>query len=119
MKPLFSVLLLAVTASLFAQELSGALETTVNYTTGAGEARTHSWGIEGYANVRLRVRAGEKASFFAAFNLFAMSGNYVEAAANMSQNTPFASTPLIYGQNFAAALELERLGHLKAHLDSH
>ena len=113
MKRFFVLIMLAVIASsLSAQELSGVFDSTVNYTTGAGKAQTHSWGIEEYANLRLRVRAGEKAAFFASFNLFAIMGNFLENAEMMeslSIKSAFASTPLIKGQNFAAALELERL----------
>jgi hypothetical protein len=93
-------------------ELSGVADTTVNYTAGAGDAPKHSYGIEEYANLRLRVRTGEKAIFYAAFNLIAITGNYLENAAlvgNSFQNPYFASTPFIYGQNYAAGMELERL----------
>jgi len=93
-------------------ELSGVLNTTVNYTAGAGDAPKHSFGIEEYASLRLRVRAGEKAVFYAAFNLIALTGNYVENSAQagiLYQNPYFASTPFIYGQNYAAGMELERL----------
>jgi len=93
-------------------ELSGVTDTTVNYTAGAGDAPGHSFGLEEYANIRLRVRTGEKAIFYAAFNLTALTGNYVENAAllgSLYQNPYFASTPFIYGQNYAAGMELERL----------
>ena len=93
-------------------ELSGILDSTVSYIAGDGSSPAHSWGVEEYANIRLRVRAGEKASFFSAFNLIAVSGSYADAAgqlAVLNQNPPFGSTPFVYGQNFAGALELERL----------
>jgi len=93
-------------------ELSGVADTTFNYTAGAGDAPDHSFGMEEYANIRLRVRAGEKAIFYAAFNLTALTGNYLERAAMLGsvyQNPYFASTPFIYGQNYAAGMELERL----------
>jgi len=93
-------------------ELSGVADTTVNYTAGAGDAPSHSFGIEEYANLRLRVRTGEKAIFYSAFNLIALTGNYLESAALLGssyQNPYFASTPFIYGQNYAAGMELERL----------
>ena len=90
--------------------LSGVFDSTVNYSLGAGAAPSHSWGIEEYANLRLRVPAGEKAVFFAAVNLIAMTGNKLQAAALPAPpGFPLLSTPLVYGQNFAAALELERL----------
>ena len=102
----------AAVGSLTAVELSGVFDSTVNYTAGAGDARAHSFGIEEYANLRLRVPAGDKAVFFAAFNLIAIAGNYLETAevlGSLYPATSLTSTSLIYGQNFAAALELERL----------
>ncbi|MDR0498047.1 MAG: hypothetical protein LBH42_10565 [Treponema sp.] len=93
-------------------DLSGVLDSTVNYAAGAGDSQTHSFGIEEFANLRLRVRTGERATIYSAFNLIAYSGNYLENAAMMesvNQTSPFNSTPIIYGQNFAAGLELERL----------
>jgi hypothetical protein len=111
---LFALLLLIAGNFLFAAEpeLSGVTDTTVNFTAGAGDAPEHSFGIEEYANLRLRVRTGEKAIFYAAFNLTALTGNYLQNAALMGsvyQNPYFASTPFIYGQNYAAGMELERL----------
>jgi hypothetical protein len=97
---------------LAAQDWSGVLDSTVNYTAGAGEAQDHSFGIEQFTNLRLRVRGREKATFFAAFNLIALAGNYAQNAGltgSANLNPYFASTPFIYGQNYAAALELERL----------
>jgi len=110
----FLILFAGLAAFLFAAEpeLSGVFDSTVNYTAGDRDASDHSWGIEEYANLRLRVRAGEKATFFAAFNLIAMAGNYLETAEYLgilTAHPPFTSTPLIHGPNYAAALELERL----------
>jgi len=93
-------------------EFSGLLDSTVNYTAGAGDAAAHAFGLEEYANIRLRARAGEKATFFAAVNLVALSGTYLESAGllgGIKANPYFASTPFVYGENYAAALELERL----------
>jgi hypothetical protein len=93
-------------------ELSGVADTTVNYTAKAGDALENSLGIEEYANLRLRVRVGEKAIFYSAFNLTALTGNYLENAAllgSLYQTPYFASTPFVYGQNYAAGMELERL----------
>ena len=92
--------------------LSGVLDSTVNYAIGAGDAPRHSFGFEEYANLRLRIRAGEKVIFNTAFNLTVLSGNFLENAAVTGSYNPypaFASTPLVYGENYAAALELERL----------
>ena len=93
-------------------ELSGVFDSTVNYTAGDRDASDHSWGIEEFLNLRLRVRMGEKATFFSAFNFIAMAGNYFETAVLMESLNPnpyIISTPLIYGENYAAAMELERL----------
>ena len=111
----FLILIFFVNSNSFlfsAPELSGLFDSTVNFTAGDRDASSPSWGIEEYANLRLRLRTGEKASFYAAFNLIALSGNFLEAAELMgtiNDHPPFGSTPLIYGRNFAAALELERL----------
>jgi hypothetical protein len=83
-------------------EFSGVLDSTVNFTAGAGGA-DDSWGVEEYANLRLRTRAGEKGVFYAAFNVIALSGNYLGAST--------ALTPGLFtaGPNYAAAIEPERL----------
>ena len=107
---LFLIVVSIAAGAVFGQELSGHLDSTVNYTAGGRDGTDHSWGLEEYANLRLRVRAGEKATFFGALNLIALSGNYLKAATyTAGQNPYFASTPFIYGENFAAAIELERL----------
>jgi hypothetical protein len=107
-------LLVLLCGPLFAADaqLNGVLDSTINYTTGAGDAQEHSFGLEEYANLRLRISTGGKATLFSAFNLIALSGNYLENAAmlgTLNPNPLLGSTPLIYGQNYAAALELERL----------
>jgi len=93
-------------------DLSGVADTTINYTAGVEDAPDNSLGIEEYANLRLRFRIGEKAIFYSAFNLTALAGNYLENAAllgSIYQNPYFASTPFVYGQNYTAGMELERL----------
>lgn len=95
-----------------APDLSGIFDSTLNYTAGAGESRRHSFGIEEFVNLRLRVRPGDKAIFYSAINLIAISGNYVETAAMLGglySNPFFDSTPLYIGENYAAGIELERL----------
>ena len=91
-------------------EFSGLFDSTVNYAAGAGEAPDNSFGIEEFVNLRLRVSTGGKLTFFAAFNLIAISGNYLESAALLgSLDSPLLSTPVVSGENYAAAMELERL----------
>jgi hypothetical protein len=111
---LFLLAFLAINGLIFSAgpELSGVVDTTINYTAGAGDVPPHSFGLEEYANLRLRVRAGEKAVFYGAFNLIAVSGNYLERAAMLesaNQNPSFVSSPFIYGENYVAGMELERL----------
>ena len=92
-------------------ELSGVFDSTVNYTRGAGESEAHSWGIEEYANLRLRVRTGEKATFFASFNLVAQAGNYLGGGLldTISKDPLLGSVMQFSSPNYFAALELERL----------
>jgi len=78
----FIVIFFAICGVLAAQDLSGVLDSTVNYTAAAGEPPEHSFGFEQFANIRLRVR-GERASFISAFNLIAVSGNHQENAADI------------------------------------
>jgi hypothetical protein len=96
-------------------ELSGLLDSTVNVTGGAGGSE-NSWGIEEYANLRLKVGVGEKAAVYGAINLIALSGNYLVSARSLglynSQSPETAGlgySPFIAGENYAAAMELERL----------
>jgi len=96
MKKIFVFGLLLIGGVLFAQDFSGVLDSTFNYTVTTDDP-CHSFGVEEYANLRLRVRAGEKALFFSAFNIVVVSGNF------------FLINPLLYGENFGAALEVERL----------
>lgn len=79
---------------------SGVLDNTVNYTGGAGTVSRHSWGAEAFANLRLRINAGEHAVLHAALNLAALSGNYVG---------PVPGKEIVAGENYAALIELERL----------
>jgi hypothetical protein len=83
--------------------LSGNIETTV--TVGAGTSPDFFYGAEEYANLRLKIPAGEFAVVYGAFNLIAAAGT--TAAAGISA-APSAGT-YTAGENFAAALELERL----------
>ena len=109
---LFCALAVISAGLLYGQDWSGILDSTVNYTTGAGDSQTHSFGFEEYANLRLRVSTRERIVLYAAFNLIAMSGNFLENAAlqgSLNSNPYFASTPITSGKNYAAALELERL----------
>ncbi|MDR0669912.1 MAG: hypothetical protein LBF95_07495 [Treponema sp.] len=109
---------MAIIAALFAlaaggvsaQDLSvsGILDSTVNFTAGAGGAE-NSWGMEEYATIRLQARARDEALFYGSVNVSASSGSYAQAA--LLTAAPGAAGPslLTLGDNYAAAMELERL----------
>ena len=98
---LFILIFLFALGRSFAADWSGVLDSTVNYTLGTDETNEHSFGFEQYANLRLRIRTRERATFHAAFNLIAMSGNFAVPAVT--------SGLAVSGENYAAAMELERL----------
>jgi hypothetical protein len=108
MRKVLVVVLLLLGAVVFGQggrgpQFSGVFDSTVNFTAGAGGA-ANSWGLEEYANIRLRAQAGENGFFHAAFNVSAFSGNYLAAASGAAGMGGFVS-----GANYAAAMESERL----------
>jgi hypothetical protein len=83
--------------------LSGNIETTV--AAGAGTSPDFFYGAEEYANLRLKVPAGEFAVIYGAFNLIAAAGSTAAAGISAVSSTGTYTA----GENFAAALELERL----------
>jgi hypothetical protein len=95
---------LSMTARGFSQELnvSGVLDSAVKL--GADVDGGFMYGIEEYANIRIRRSIGGKAVFYGAFNCIAASGITAEALAA-------SGGPALSGvsQNYAASLELERL----------
>ena len=95
--------LLAVTNSLTAQNIavSGILDSTVSLRAGAGDSPAFSYGVEEYANVRMQAKLKERGTVFGAFNFIAAAGDYAAASVNAGL--------LASGQNYAAAIELERL----------
>lgn len=102
MKKIFAfVFCIAAGAGLYAADglsVSGLLDSTLRLGEGGGGG--FMYGIEEYANIRLRGRVGESAVFYGAFNCIAASG--ISAAA-------LASADPADSQNYAAAIELERL----------
>ncbi|MDR2110931.1 MAG: hypothetical protein LBP32_06445 [Spirochaetaceae bacterium] len=80
--------------------ISGVLDSRADFAAGAGEGRDFSYGLEEYANIRARIDLRDRASFHGALNLIAASGT-------------FASSPVsgafAPGENYTAAMELERL----------
>ncbi|MDR2343384.1 MAG: hypothetical protein LBD86_02485 [Spirochaetaceae bacterium] len=85
--------------------VSGLLDSTLKLGEGGGGGFVY--GIEEYANIRLRGRVGESAVFYGAFNCLAASGISAAAmAAEMPAGTALYSAG---NQNYAASIELERL----------
>jgi hypothetical protein len=70
-------------------------------------------GMEEFANIRFQSQIQERASVFGAVNLFAAAGNYAASVAEMADvYTPpagMSSTAYVFGDNYIAGIELERL----------
>jgi hypothetical protein len=109
MKTTIFVLIVLMGGMVFAEGpvLSGNMETTVFAAAGAGSSPDFFYGAEEYANLRLKIPAGEFATVYGAFNLIAAAGSTAAAALGNATGTGFSS--FTAGENFAAALELERL----------
>jgi hypothetical protein len=90
--------------------VSGILDSSVQAT--ADDTPGFSLGMEEYANIRFQSKIRDKATVYGAVNLIAAAGNYAANAAKMSAlgiGAPFNSTPYVYGKNYIAGIELERL----------
>ncbi|MDR1030360.1 MAG: hypothetical protein LBL76_05760 [Treponema sp.] len=80
--------------------ISGYLDSSVSLGAGTGSNPAFLYGLEEYANIRLQARSREGAVFYGSLNLIAASGTYAETGALLG---------MVAGENYAAALELERL----------
>ena len=110
--------------------VSGTLDSTVSMLFNTGDPTAFSFGVEEYANIRFQSRLRSDAVVYGAFNLIAASGDFARNAATMAGLTKasndvaladipplFPGAPLPYisstvyvgGENFIAAIELERL----------
>jgi hypothetical protein len=97
---IFCFVLNAVFLAADMMTVSGVLNSTVKL--GSDADGDFIYGLEEYANIRLRSRIGDKATFYGAFNCIATSGMTAQAlAASGGIGTQT--------QNYAALLELERL----------
>jgi hypothetical protein len=107
------IILLVAGGTVFAEGpvLSGNIETTVFAAAGAGASPDFLYGAEEYANLRLKIPAGEFASVYGAFNLIATAGSPAVAALGTGPAAPPGTgfSSFAAGENYAAALELERL----------
>ena len=83
-------------------DFSGTLDSRLSYSAGAGESPGFSMGFETWANIRFQTKLRDYASIYGAVNLIAAAGNIAAAAVS-------ASTAYVSGENYTAALELERL----------
>ncbi|MCL2007636.1 MAG: hypothetical protein FWG77_06070 [Treponema sp.] len=99
-KSLLIIIVFVISGGLFAQDWSGVSESSFNYVLSEANPE-HSFGFEQFTNLRLRVRTRDSVTFNGAFNLIAMSGNYALG--------PIMTGLAISGENYAAAMELERL----------
>jgi hypothetical protein len=104
----FVVIILFVpqVAALDAPVFSGVFNSTLTVGAGAGDLPDFYWGLEEYANLRLKQQVGDRGSVYMAFNLIAAGG----VSALALQTGPFGfSGSGNAGDNYAAAMELERL----------
>jgi hypothetical protein len=105
---------LAITGSLFAQgfTVSGILDISVSFLAGAEDAPNYFSGFEEYANIRFQSKIRDKAAVYGAVNFIAASGIYAINAREMAaigNGYPLNRTSYVYGENYIAGIELERL----------
>jgi len=108
---IFITFLLAIT-NLSAQGLtvSGLLDSSLQ--AEASDEKGFSLGFEEYANIRFQSKIRDRAAVYGAVNLTAITGNYAASTvemASLESGTPFNSTSYVYGENYIAGIELERL----------
>ncbi|MDR1956094.1 MAG: hypothetical protein LBQ30_04495 [Treponema sp.] len=110
------VALLGAAGGIFPEglEFSGVLDSKVTMAAGAGAAPEFSWGFEEYANLRMQAKIRDKAVFYGALNLIAATGSSAAGAVMLGAGNAVAypgltSSSFVAGENYAAALELERL----------
>jgi hypothetical protein len=98
---------------LAAQTVSGTADTRLRLSWGTGAAAPDiPWGAEEYANLRFRFPAGDNAALFGAFNVVAASGSFARDAERLAAlygQGGLQAAPLVYGENYAASVEPERL----------
>jgi len=105
---LFALTLFTISGFRLAAQVtfSGILDSTVSMQAGAGDAPAFSWGFEEYANLRMQAKLKDRAAVYGAVNLIAAAGNYAANAEGLAGISPSA---FIAGENYIAAIELERL----------
>ncbi|MCL2186999.1 MAG: hypothetical protein FWB86_14295 [Treponema sp.] len=113
-KNIFGLILFLVALSgLSAQiTISGILDSTVSLQAGAGDSPAFSFGIEEFANIRFQSKLRDKGTVYGAVNLIAAAGDYAANAQMLAlhgASSPLSVTSYVAGQNFFAAVEIERL----------
>ena len=109
---LFIFLSIAFNSGLTAQiTVSGILDSSVSLQAGAADAPNFSFGIEEYANIRFQSKIRDRAAVYGAVNFIAAAGDYAANAQLLaaSSGSSISPTAFIYGENYIAAFELERL----------
>ncbi|MDR3147971.1 MAG: hypothetical protein LBU00_06315 [Treponema sp.] len=124
-----TALILVVAVGIQGLEFSGLLDSTVSFAGDPGGGQPFAYDWEEYANLRMRTPVGDRADFYGAVNLIAAAGSSaVNAAALGVTNAAVGPTPSAFtagknyaagaavgagtfmlGENYAAAMELERL----------
>jgi len=92
--------------------VSGILDSAVSMNAGAGDAPDFSIGFEEYANLRFQAKLRDNAAIYGAVNLLAAAGDYASNAALLAYygiGSPLNFSSYIAGENYIAAIELERL----------
>jgi len=111
---LFVIAVLTGGLNLHAQgiTISGILDSSISMQAGTGDVPDFLMGFEEYANIRFQSKIRDKAAVYGAVNLIAASGNYADNAkimAGLGTGSPLNSTSYVYGENYIAGIELERL----------
>ncbi|GHV78265.1 hypothetical protein AGMMS49944_00560 [Spirochaetia bacterium] len=112
-KNLLGLIVLFVSVYGFAADgpvFSGVFNSTITAGAGTGGLPDFYWGLEEYANLRLKKQLGDHGSVYMAFNLIAAGG----VSALALQTGPFGMSGPVNENgntngNYAAAMELERL----------
>jgi len=109
---LFIIAFFTISGLIHAQGMtvSGILDSSLQAT--AGDAPGFSLGMEEYANIRFQSKIRDRAAVYGAVNLIAATGNYAANAAEMAAfgvGSSLNSTSYVYGENYVAGIELERL----------
>ncbi|GHV72992.1 hypothetical protein AGMMS49940_02940 [Spirochaetia bacterium] len=111
-KNLLGLIVLFVSVYGFAADgpvFSGVFNSTITVGAGTGGLPDFYWGLEEYANLRLKKQLGEHGSVYMAFNLIAAGGVSALALQTGAFGISTSGNSGDVNSNYAAAMELERL----------